>query len=488
VTGTASVGAPRGAWSGSAYLASLEDERSVWYDGERIRVVNHPATCGIAETLASLYDLQHSEENRETMTFACPNSGLTVSRSYQLPDSLEALEQKWRNSRLWMEASLGQLPRLPDFVANVVIGLYDYRHQLATVDPRFGTNAERYYYHCRDNDLALTHAIVDPQMDRSANAADMPSIALRVVSRSSRGIIVRGAKQLATLAPVSHEVLVYMSPRFAFRRDTNEVVWFAIPMATPGLTVLCREALSRHDSTHPHFLANRYDEQDAMLFFEDVFVPWGRVFLLDDPQIALEGFFRLNAWALYIGQLRSHARLRLFLATATMCAEAIGVADYRPVQDRLGELAGYVEMSRLALVGMNAGARQTSSDLWVPASTLGPDVFAAQITARAGEIVRDIAASGLIMQPSERDLARPELRMSIETYMRGANVAAGPKARLFRLAWDLTADSYGMRQEIYEKWNRGDITANRIGLLKAVDVTRERARIEEIMRGAAGEV
>lgn len=477
----------QGAWTGERYRASLRDAREVWYDGARIDVTRHPVTAGVIGTLCALYDLQHDEACRETMTFPSPESGKRVSRSYQLPETRACLAAKWRNTHAWMEASLGQLPRVPDFMANVVVGLYDFRRELGQNDPKFKTNVEWYYRHCRENDLSVTHALGDPQIDRSSGPHEDPDMALRVIRRTADGVVVRGAKQLATLAPVAHEVLVYMSPSFALRNRPEFVIWFAVPMATPGLKVLCREGLSRTDSSHAHFLANAYDEQDAMLFFDDVLVPWERVFLLGDAQMAFDGFFRLNTWSLYAGQIRFLHRLRVLHAVGTMCAEAIGVDGFREVQSKLGELAGYVEMVRLALAGMTAEARQTPSGLWSPGGTLGPDTLAPRMGSRAAEIVREIVASGVVMQPSESDLRAPELKALLETYMRGKGTGVARKSRLFRLAWDLVADSYAMRQDIYESWNRGDVVRNQIRLHSTYDLTSTRQRIEALISSPAGD-
>lgn len=475
-----------GAWSGSRYVASLNDARSVWYHGDRIDVASHSATRGIVRTLASLYDLQHTEPYRDLMTVVSPDTGRTISRSYELPKTREALRTKILNSHLWMEASFGQLPRIPDFMANVIVGLYDFRMELGSVGKEFEKNVEEYYLYCRENDLAVTHAIGDPQTDRSSGPQENPDMALRVVSRTAEGIVVRGAKQLATLAPVAHEVLVYMSPSFALRMRPEFVVWFALPVSTPGLKILCREQLARTNDRYNEPLASSYDEQDAMLFFEDVFVPSNRVFLLGDAQVALNGFFRLNAWALVVGQIRFYHRLRTILAVANMCAESIGVVEFRDVQNKLGELAGYVEIVRLALEGLEACARETPSGLWAPDRTLGLDVLSPQIGSRASEILREIAASGIIMQPSEADLLNPELRKLVETYMGGKAIDASSKARLFRLARNLAGDSYGVRQDIYETWNRGDVVRNRIQLNKSYDVSAVQSRIHEFISNSGG--
>src|SRR5690606_9525868 len=123
-------------------------------------------------------------------------------------------------------------------------------------------------------------------------------------------------------------------------------------------------------------LAGRYDEQDAMLVFDDVFVPMDRVFLLDDSQTAVRGFAELNKWSLYTGQIRYYHRLRTLLGVASLLAQAIGVNKFRQVTDLLGELTSYVELVRLGLEAIDAESRPTASGLLAPGSTAALDAVA----------------------------------------------------------------------------------------------------------------
>ncbi|MFI6561184.1 4-hydroxyphenylacetate 3-hydroxylase N-terminal domain-containing protein [Streptomyces sp. NPDC050534] len=445
-------GSSGGAWRGPEYVASLKDEREVWCDGRRVDVTGDPAFRPMLSTLAGLYDAQHEPGRAQQMLHRSDTSGNLVSLSYLAPTDRDELSRKWTNSHRWAEASYGQLSRVPDFMSNVVVGLYDFRHELAKVDPEFGRNAENYYHYCRENDLALTHGLGDPQIDRSATPADRPELGLRVIRRDADGIVVRGAKQIATLAPYAHEVLIYLSPANYLREDPSYVCWFAAPLATPGLRVLCRKSYTDGcDGLSAH-----YDEQDAMLVFDDVFIPMNRVFLLEDSATAVRGFGELNKWSLYTGQLRYYHRLRTMLGVASLLAQSIGVDKFRQVTDLLGELTSYVEIVRLGLAAVDAECRPTPSGLLAPGSTAALDAVAGGFSTRASAIIRQIGASGLIMQPSEADLATPELRTVLDTYMCGRETGVEEKARLFRLAADLVVDRFGMRQELYETWNRGD--------------------------------
>ena len=471
---------PKGVWTGERYLESLMDGRRVWHEGERVSVVRDPQFVGPARYLASLQDRQSQPPLRDSVTDAS-ESGIRTSLSYLRPHTREDLDRKALASHAWMETTFGLMPRLPDFMSNVVVGLWDFRSRLAKVDRRFAENVEWFYEHARGNDLVLTHAIGDPQMDRSVSVKDNPDMALRVVDRSSDGMVVRGAKQLATLAPYSHELLVYLSPTYARRDLPEHVCWFSVPTNAEGLSLLCRPSMA---GRHPVVgdLADRFDEQDAMVFFDDVFIPSHRVFLLDDAEAAFEGFWHLNKWALYVGQIRFHHRLRTTLAVARLAARAIGVDSFREIRSEIGEIAQYVEISRMCLDSMLRDASPTDYGLWAPGPTLAMDTFAAQVSGRLTEILIKISGSGAVMQASASDLEAPLLRDLVARYMSGCGVDAEGKAAVFRLVRGLVGTEFGARQHIYELWNRGDPVRNRMSLADAIEGIGdvERAVLDEL--------
>jgi 4-hydroxyphenylacetate 3-monooxygenase len=163
--------------------------------------------------------------------------------------------------------------------------------------------------------------------------------------------------------------------------------------------------------------------------------------------------------------------MRLMTAVATLIAEAIGVIEYREVAAKLGEMVTYTEMWRHAMDGVEHNAFLTEGGLMSLGSMSGMNIFFSQTSARMVQLLREVAGSGLIMQPSENDLAHPEFRPYLEKYMRGKDVDVAYKSRLFRLAHDLAMSSFGMRQEVYEYWHGGDPNRNRINLLRSYDQT-----------------
>ena len=481
----------QGAMTGARYVESLKDGREVWLDGQRVAdVTTHPAFSGMVHELARIYDLQHTPEYRDEMTFVSPATGGRCSVSWLAPRSMEDLKAKRRNSEIWTRQSWGQLGRGPDIMAPYIIGLYNSRQAFSDIkNPHcdFGENVANYYHYCMENDLFLTHALGDPQVDRSQQPQNEQrsdreeELALHVVQETNEGIIVTGAKQLATAAPITNETYVSLSATFVRRADPRFVLAFSIPTNSPGLKIICREPVSQWPGSFGHPLGMLYDEQDSMLFFENVLVPWDRVFMLYDSSPVLLRYAGDANFAEWANLCRIHERMRVMIAVATLIAESIGVKDYREVSAKLGEMVTYAEMWRHAMDGVESNAYVTEGGLMTLGPLTGMNIYFAQTSARMVQLLREIAGSGLIMQPSENDLANPELRPYLDRYMRGKDVGVEYKSRLYRLAHDLAVSSFGMRQEVYEYWHGGDPNRNRINLLNRYDQDEIISGIKDVL-------
>ncbi|MEE8465407.1 MAG: 4-hydroxyphenylacetate 3-hydroxylase N-terminal domain-containing protein, partial [Dehalococcoidia bacterium] len=276
--------------TGKEYIQGLKDHSpEVWLDGERVTdVTAHPAFKNGVKSVAALYDMQHDPALLEEMTFPSPTTGQPVGLSFLIPETLEDLERRGDMMERWAWASCGMMGRSPDFL-NVIFsawsGAADYFGQDR---PEFKQNVINYHEFIRENDVALTHALVNLQRSRSPAAATVLSdqVALTVVDENDAGIVVRGSKVLATLGPISDEIAVYPVASHRLGEDASKQSFsFSIPCDTPGLKFLCRENFDLGKSHFDHPLGSRFDEMDATVFFEDVEVPWERVFLLGDVEL-----------------------------------------------------------------------------------------------------------------------------------------------------------------------------------------------------------
>src|SRR2546427_6656112 len=312
-----------GARTGQQYIEGLRDqEREVWLRGERVKdVTTHPGLAGGVRAIASLYDMQHDPRLRDEMTYVSPTSGERVGLSFIVPRTREELERRRVMMLHWARATCGMMGRSPDFM-NVSYAAWAAAADLfAQNRAEFGDHVRRYYEYIRENDLTLTHSLLNLQRSRNIagtfNLSD--DTALRMVRETDAGIVVRGSRILATLGPLADEIGVY-SPRMGRMTEGHSpyALNFAIPCGTPGLKFLCRESFDVGKSYFEHPLGSRFEEMDAVVFFDDVVVPWERVFLLGDVGLINATAANTNSsiHTAHQGAAKNETKCELLLGTA----------------------------------------------------------------------------------------------------------------------------------------------------------------------------
>ena len=457
--------------NGQQFLDGLRDGREIWLGGERVAdVTAHPALANGAQSIARLYDLQHDPEWSGQLTGPSPSSGEPVGLSYLTPRSSEDLVLRRRMMEIWASATCGMMGRTPDYV-NVILMACAAAHDFFEQNHAgHGENMVRYYEYCREHDLCLTHTLVNPQVNRAVGPSGQaePFLALGIVEKTSAGMLVRGARMLATLAPFSDEIIVFPSTIVSAGQDEWRYAFaFALPIATPGLRFICRESFDLGRGHFDHPLGSRFEEMDAMAIFEDVLVPWDRVFLCGDVQRCNQLFKETGALYHMINQVgaKNVVKSEFFLGVATLMAEGIGADGFLHVQEKLCELVDDLEIVRGLLRAGEADAVPGPGGAWHPAPeplhTLRN--FFPKVYPRMAEILHQIGAGGLMAIPTEADLHGPNAD-AIAKYYQGRNLAADDRIRLFRLAWDMSASAFAGRQVLYERFFFGDpvrITASR---------------------------
>ncbi|MCI0824154.1 MAG: 4-hydroxyphenylacetate 3-monooxygenase, oxygenase component, partial [Chloroflexi bacterium] len=271
--------------TGAQYIDGLSQRpREVWIRGERVEdVTTHPALRNGVRSVAALYDLQHQPGLREEMTYASPSSGEPVGLSFLLPKTHDDLDRRRNMMTRWAWTGCGMMARTPDFLNVAVTAWAGAAEYFGRNRPEFEKNVLSYYEFIRENDVTLTHTLVNLQRSRIPGVVDNldDQVALTVMRETDAGIVVRGSRILATLGPISDELVVYPTRTHLLGEDAwRQAFAFAIPCDTPGLKFLCRESFDVGRSHFDHPLGSRFEEMDAVVFFDDVLVPWERVFLL----------------------------------------------------------------------------------------------------------------------------------------------------------------------------------------------------------------
>ena len=447
----------------AAHIASLRDGRSVHLDGRRIDdVTTHPAFRNAVETAAGLYDFQADPANAELMTFESPTSGRRVNRAWQMPESYDELVLRRRALVAWAECHAGFLGRSPDHLASAVTGQLMGLDIFEAHDPARAEAYWNYYVDARDNDLYLTYVIINPQVDRSKSAAELErdDPMLKIVDEDSRGVTVRGAKMLGTSSIMANEVFVaHLQP---LRPDeVDYAICFALPMGTKGLEVLSRrsyEARAVSDFDDP--LAARYDENDALLYFDDVQVPWERVFVHRDPEMCRRQFHDTpgHIYQNYQAQIRLTVKLKFLVGLARQITEIIGTVKIPSVVESLGRMAARAAQVESMLWGMEAKGGHWGR-YFVPdrhsvyaAQTLTQELYPEMITT-----LRELAGGALVMLPSSAaDFADPKLARILESVQASADGRSDrERVKLLKLAWDAVGSEFAGRHVQYEMFYAG---------------------------------
>ncbi|MDE2005971.1 MAG: hypothetical protein KGI51_05335 [Rhodospirillales bacterium] len=474
--------------TGADHLASLRDGRDIRLDGRRVAdVTADPAFRGIAASAAALYDAQAAPEAIAHLTFVPPGApDRRVSRAWEMPRDYVGLVSRRRALEEWAEGHAGFLGRSPDHVASCLIGMAMGIEVFEAYDPARARALRDYVTYAAREDLYLTYVIISPQADRSraAHAQRNPFFVLGIVDEDAGGITVRGAKMLATAGVVANEVLVAAIQPLQ-PGDEAHAVSFAIPIATPGLRLLSRKSYEAHaGDPFDSPLACRFDENDAVLLFDDVRVPWERVFAARDLGIMARMFHATPAHVLqnYQSQIRLMVKLRFLAGIARRTAEVNGTIDMPQVRGTLGQLAAEVGMVEGLVAGMEARGRQRGE--WFvpdPALLYSAQVLTQQLYPRVIDTLRELAGGGLIMLPaSAADLRDPDIAADIARTQ--SSPAARPIERVgfFKLAWDAIGSEFASRHVQYEKFYAGASFVTRGHAFRTFDWARSRAMLDRM--------
>ncbi|GAB7054330.1 MULTISPECIES: 4-hydroxyphenylacetate 3-hydroxylase family protein [Paenibacillus] len=446
---------------GEQFVKSLNDGRKIWLDGALVsNLPKHQAFKGTLETLQRLFNMLDVPGVRETIGFVPPGGSKFAHASFLVPYTPQDLLKRRTSFDCWARETNGMMSRISDYGRSMITGWYAARKQLGLLDPHFESKITNYYKEARDRDLFLTTAILDPQIDRS-NGLDDSRINerfLHVVKETSDGIVVRGAKMIATGAPYTHDFIIFSFLNFE-AKDSKHAHILLVPAHSDGLHIICRESFASQ-RPQDHILSSRYEEMDAVLFFDDVFIPWERVLLYGNPDnvLKLRGNKTANSLAFHQTVVRFVSKLEFVTGVAFAIAESIGVQGFLHIQEKLGELITQIDVMKALVIASETMARPDESGVLVPeisfidtARNIGTKYYP-----RAIEILQQVGGGGFVQVPSSMEDFYGPISNLMHLYFEGTSVSAEKKVQLFKLAWDLIGSPLGSRHELYERFYAGD--------------------------------
>ncbi|MGH2349404.1 MAG: 4-hydroxyphenylacetate 3-hydroxylase family protein [bacterium] len=458
-----------GPMTGEQYLESLRDGRDVYIYGERVSdVVTHPAFRNAAHSIARLYDALHDPAYKDVL-LGTDRAGILTHKFFKPSYSAQELLEAREAIVTWARFSYGFMGRTPDYKASFMATLG------AAPDfyEPFTANAAAWYREYATKVLFLNHVIVNPPVDRNRPVHEVADVYVHVVREADGGIIVSGAKMLATGSALTHATFVAQNSATQLEAGKAEdyALVFLAPLNTPGQKLICRtsyEAAASSPFDYP--LSSRFDENDAVLVFEEAFIPWENVLVYRNIEKAT-GFYAASG---FLNRYNFQSLTRLAVKLDFMCGllvkglAATGTDAYRGVQANLGEVIGWRNLiwALTAAMALDPQPGPGGSTLPKTEYAAAGRLFATLAWPRVKEIFELVLGGGPIVVPSSyKDLASAELRPVLERFYRGSDSSAEDRIKLFKLIWDAIGTEFGGRHELYERNYSGNHEQMRIDLL-----------------------
>ena len=445
-------------YTGAEYLQSLRDGREVYFDGERVESVpDHPAFRNAARSIARLYDALHDPASKDELT--CPTdtgSGGYTHKYFRVSRSREDLVGAQKAIAGWSRLSYGWMGRTPDYKAA-------FTNTLGANPDFYGPyaeNARAWYRRAQETVPFMNHAIVNPPIDRHKPAEEVKDVYVSVDKETDAGIIVSGAKVVATAAALTHYNFMGQSSKAA-TEDLDMSLMFIVPINAPGLKLISRQsyelAATRNGSPFDYPLSSRFDENDAIFILDKVFVPWEDVMIYRDPARIMTFYPRSGFMPgfLFQGCTRFAVKLDFITGLLAKALHVSGQDDNRGTQALLGEVVALRNMFWSLSDCMAANPDKWAGDAVLPQlrAALAYRVMAPDAYPRIKDIVERTATSSLIYLPSSiRDFQNPAIRPLLDQYVRGSHgVSAMERVKIMKLLWDCMGSEFGGRHELYER-------------------------------------
>ncbi|WDE02275.1 4-hydroxyphenylacetate 3-hydroxylase family protein [Thalassomonas actiniarum] len=441
--------------SGEQYLSGLRDGRTVYIGNEKVEDVSqHDAFRHGARTIADIYDKKRADAG-----LSYTENGEAFSTYYKMAQTREELEFRTSAHRTLASYHHGLMGRSLDYVSSFITGM-------ATAPQMFGPyadNISRYYDFLRQKDIFLAHAVVPPQTSRDPEFYQRPNISspsCQVVAERDDGVIVRGMKMLATGAILADEIwvgnIIPLAPE-----HKAEAITFSLPCNTPGLSMWARrpyENTVKHHWDAP--LSTKFDETDSVLIFDDVFIPWDRVFVHNDPQLARAIYINTPAhvYGNHQSNVRVQSKLGFILGLAERLVSANNLEEIPVIRETLGRLVG----QEAALSAMIAGQIQ-AGESWAN-GYMGYNrrmMYAAlnwsvEHYSKFIAELRTLLGGGAFNLPADHSIFQdPQMSALFNNYWTTPSIDAGERLKLVRLIWDLVGSEFAGRQLQYEQFFAG---------------------------------
>ncbi|MFI5718704.1 4-hydroxyphenylacetate 3-hydroxylase family protein [Nocardia sp. NPDC051750] len=432
--------------TGDEYRESISTGREIYIDGERVGdITKHPMFAPIVDIRARIYDLAHEPGSQDVMSYV-DSAGERNSVANKLPLS----QQDWHDKRtaidLVLDEARGVVTRVGDETIGEMWALYDGQDVLNEVDPRFAENIRNHVHRAVSDDPFHISANTDPKGDRSKRPQDQdPDMLLHVVKETADGIIVRGAKY-ETAAPYATQA--FTKPTIANWGDSelsDYAVGFVLDLNAPNLKFICRTGFAGRRAPADYPLANRVDEVEALVIFDNVLIPWDNVLFYRHTRAATFVRSTLHRYSALPYVHRSIRFADLMIGAALWNVRQTGLDKNPAVQEKLAMLACYREGIDAHLTAAIATAETSPGGLTMPNQSL---LYAGRVWAQTQlpqmmHWARELCGGQICITPDSATFAVPEAAPWLEKYYSITEQwQADDRRKLLAFARDLLNSDY----------------------------------------------
>lgn len=433
--------------TGDEYRESLRDGRQVWINGEKVNdVPTHRAFKPIVDVRARIYDMAHEDKYRSVMSYDIDGTSERNCIGHKLPRT----RQDWEDKRQAIDAVMkdigGVVIRISDETVGELWSLYDGQDVLKEVDPRFSENIVRHIDLVVQNDSFHVSANTDPKGDRSKRPQDQdPDMLLHVIKETDAGIVVRGAKY-ETAASYSNQAFV--KPTIANWGDaklSDYAVGFICPMNAAGLKHICRNGFAGVKPLKDYPLANKFDEVDTLLVFDNVLVPWENVLFYQHTRAAAFIRATLHRYSAMAFVLRILYMADMLIGAALFNVRQTGLDKQQAVREKLATLACYREGINAHLTAAIATAQKSPGGLLMPNQSLlyTGRVHACTKLPEMMHLTRELCGGQICVTPDSQAFDDPDTKSWLDKfYSVNDNWLAEDRRRLLAFARDLVNSDY----------------------------------------------
>ncbi|MBN1848505.1 MAG: hypothetical protein JW932_07960 [Deltaproteobacteria bacterium] len=404
------------------YKESLRDGRRVYIRGEKVEdVTKHPILGITCDTVGASYELTASDDKEIRDLFAAPHPETSepINRLFITPRNSEDLRYRTKVIQRSMELT-GGLPFGKDIGTDCLNAAFVVAGQMG--NKQYQENAMNFLEHLRKNDLHTCGAVTCVKGDRSKEPSKQkhPDYYLHVVDKNSEGIIVKGAKIHITSAPVANEIIV-VPTRQMRENEGDYALSFAIPANTEGITFICRAGRGAWSEHEFHGKQPVRELTEAMIVFDNVFVPWDRVFMCGEWQYSMLLAYTFATFHRFTAISYKVPSVEIMAGCAVAMAKYNGLEKVGHIRDKLADVAAYVETLK-ALTNAAAQDPVMYGDIAVPnplIANMAKLHFASKYHGFI-ELIQDIAGGILATTPDQKDWENPDIHDYLEHYLGGS--------------------------------------------------------------------